>query len=136
MKTKYLTEREYEIMKILWSSEKPMLISDIMKLTKITAKNSIHPLLKNLIKNGYVKVVGNVIVVKTFSRLYAPAISLEDYTAMQVNEIFKKQKRNFDLKRFLVGLSKENKANNQELVEYMRTFIDNCEKKAKEMEEQ
>ncbi len=125
MKTKYLTEREYEIMKILWGSDKPMLISDIIKSTEITAKNSVHPMLKNLIKNGYVKVVGNIVVVKTSSRLYAPAISLEDYVVSRINEIYNKKKNWFDSKKFLLSLSAQNKNKSHELIQSVKDFIEN-----------
>lgn len=127
MKIKYLTEREYEIMKILWGSDKPMLISDIIKLTEITAKNSVHPMLKNLIKNGYVKVVGNIVVVKTSSRLYTPAVSLEDYTVSRINEIYNKKKNWFDLKKFLLSLYEQNKNKNHELIQSVKDFIESNE---------
>ena len=124
MKLKYLTEREYEIMKILWGSDKPMLISDIMKSTEITAKNSVHPMLKNLIKNGYVKVVGNIVVVKTSSRLYSPAVSLEDYMVSRINEIYNKKENWLDLKKFLLRLSEQNKNKNHELIQSVKDFIE------------
>ena len=74
-----LTEKEYEIMQILWKSEKPMLASEVMKQAKSASNNSIHHLLNRLMEKGFVKVAGNIKVVKAQSRLYAPALSAPDY---------------------------------------------------------
>ncbi len=82
-------------------------------------------MLKNLIKNGYVKVVGNIVVVKTSSRLYAPAISLEDYVVSRINEIYNKKKNWFDSKKFLLSLSAQNKNKSHELIQSVKDFIEN-----------
>ena len=68
-KNEHLTKKEHEIMKILWTSEKPMLISEIHSSVKNVAGNSVHPMINNLINKGYIKVMGNVRVVKTPSSL-------------------------------------------------------------------
>lgn len=132
MKKKYLTAREYEIMKILWGSEQPMLISDIIKLTDITAKNSVHPILSNLIELGYVKVVGNIKVAKTSSRFYSPAISIEAYTATQINDIFKTKKKYFNWKRFLLCLSKPDKTDNNKTIQTLIKYIEELQENNKD----
>ena len=62
-----LTEREYEIMQILWQNSKPMLASEIMKAADNTSNNSVHHILNKLMEKELVKVVGNVKIVKSQS---------------------------------------------------------------------
>lgn len=117
------TEKEYEIMQILWQNQKPMLASDIMALTKQASKNSVHNILNKLMERGLVKVAGNVKIVKSQSRLYAPAISAVEYIAIQSGEIFKSTTKKFDLKNYLLCLTKKNKNKNDEIINEIKSFI-------------
>ena len=56
----YLTSKEYELMKILWTAEKPLLLSDIIERTEDIAKNTLNPMISKLIDRKYIKVVGNL----------------------------------------------------------------------------
>ncbi|MDO5389453.1 MAG: BlaI/MecI/CopY family transcriptional regulator [Clostridia bacterium] len=125
-----LTEREYEVMEILWRNPKPMLASDIMEVTKSTSNNSVHHILNKLMEKGFVKVAGNVKVVKSQSRLYAPAVSAMEYIVMESDEIFKSTAKKFDLKSFLFCLTKSNKSNkgrNDEIINDIKNFIEEYE---------
>lgn len=126
-----LTEREYEIMEILWQSQKPMLASDIMEVAENTSGNSVHKILNKLMEKGFVKVAGNVKVVKSQSRLYAPAISAVEYIAIQSEEIFKSTTKKFDLKNFLLCLTKKNKSRNNEIIDEIKSFIEEYENEIK-----
>lgn len=127
MKTKskkyHLTNKEYEIMKILWDSGKPMLISDILLEADNVAENSLHPMIKNLINNGFIKVVGNMKVSKTTSRLYAPAITVDEYAAMQLEGIMKTSNTKLDFKNVLAYFTKRNKKNNDDVITEVEEFI-------------
>lgn len=126
-----LTEREYEIMEILWQSKKPMLASDIMEAAENTSGNSVHKILNKLMEKGLVKVAGNVKVVKSQSRLYAPAVSAVEYIAIQSGEIFKSTTKKFDLKNFLLCLTKKNKSRNDEIINEIKSFIEEYESEIK-----
>lgn len=118
-----LTNKEYEIMKILWDSGRPMLISDILSKADNIADNSLHPMIKKLINDGYIKVVGNIRVVKTTSRLYAPAIDVDEYAAMQLEGIMKITNRKLDFKNVLAYFAKRNKKNNKDIIAEVEEFI-------------
>lgn len=127
MKTKskkyHLTNKEYEIMKILWDSGKPMLISDILLEADKVAENSLHPMIKNLINNGFIQVVGNMKVSKTTSRLYAPAITIDEYAAMQLEGVMKTSNTKLDFKNVLAYFTKRNKKNNDDVITEVEEFI-------------
>lgn len=124
-KINHLTNKEYEIMKILWDSERPMLISDILLKADNIADNSLHPMIKKLIKTGYIKVVGNVKVVKTTSRLYAPAVTVDDYAAMQLEEIFRTSGKKLNLANVISCFIKRHKKDEKimlDLEEFIRNY--------------
>ena len=120
----HLTNKEYEIMKILWESEKPMLISDILLEADKVAENSLHPMIKNLINNGFIKVVGSMKVSKTTSGLYAPAITVDEYAAMQLEGIMKTSNSKLDFKNVLASFTSRNKKNNKDVIEGIKKFIE------------
>lgn len=119
----HLTNKEYEIMKILWDSGKPMLISDILLEADKVAENSLHPMIKNLINNGFIQVVGNMKVSKTTSRLYAPAITIDEYAAMQLEGLMKTSNTKLDFKNVLAYFTKRNKKNNDDVITEVEEFI-------------
>lgn len=123
MKNIHLTKREYAIMKILWDSDKPMLVSEITPLTKNISVNSMHPLIRNLIEKGFIKVVGNVKVTKAPSRLYTAAIPVSEYAMLKAAEIFSTNNRAFNMQEFLHYLMKKYK--DYTLIDEMEEFIQN-----------
>ena len=121
-KSNHLTNKEYEIMKILWDSDRPLLISEILPKADNIADNSLHPMIKKLTKNGFIKVVGNVRVVKTTSRLYAPAISVDEYAAMQLENIFKTSNKKLNLGNMVAYFAKHHK-NDDKVISELEDFI-------------
>lgn len=119
----HLTGKEYEIMKILWNNGGPMLIADILKEADNIADNSLHPLIKKLISDGFIKVVGSMRVVKTKSRLYAAAIDVDEYAAMQLEGIMKITNRQLNFKNILAYFAKRNKKNNKDIIAEVEEFI-------------
>ena len=101
-----------------------MLISDILLETDNVAENSLHPMIKNLINNGFIKVVGSMKVSKTTSRLYAPAITVDEYAAMQLEGIMKTSNSKLDFKNVLAFFTSRNKKNNKDVIEGIKKFIE------------
>ena len=124
-KNEHLTKKEHEIMKILWTSEKPMLISEIHSSVKNVAGNSVHPMINNLINKGYIKVMGNVRVVKTPSRLYAPAVTVDEYVAIQFSEVFRENGKPLAFTGFLNYIFRHNKSKKNEMLEELENFVAN-----------
>lgn len=126
----YITSKEAEIMKVLWNSERPLLISDISALTQNIAENSLQPMVGSLIKKGYIKVVGNMKVAKTYSRLYAPALTVDEYAAQQLSSIFKDTGKSMNISNVLTYLLKYNKKKeNKNFINELKEFIDNYKEK-------
>lgn len=127
--TNYLTKKEHEIMEVLWDSEKPMLISEILVKTqnKKIADNSVLPMIRKLIDRGYIKVVGNIQVAKTQSRFYAPSMTIDEYAAKQLQDLFKASNKQLNVGTFLSFFTK-NKGADDKVITEIEEFIDNFKK--------
>lgn len=132
-KPNHLTPKEYEIMKILWCHNKPMLISEISAEVKNVAENSLHPMINSLIGKNYVKVVGNMKVSKTYSRLYSVAVTVNEYTAQQLVNIFNDTGKTFSAAAFLSYITKHSKNNdNDELINDLENYLEKAKSKISE----
>lgn len=121
-----MTKTEYEIMKILWRANKPLLISEILEESKNAkvAKNSLHPLLKKLINEGFVQITGHIKVAKTKSRFYAPAVTIDEYAAHEIRDLFKTSNKQFSLNKFLSYFVQDKESNTEEIVKELEAFIE------------
>lgn len=127
----YLSPTEYEIMSIFWNADKPLTVSDVLKQRKegTWAPNSIHPLLRKLLENGYISICGSQKVSKVNSRLYEAKISLPDYITNQVSEVFDNETNKFNVSSFLSGLLGGDKENDKEIISELENWLDDYCKK-------
>ena len=132
MKNVELTEREYMVMKILWESNRPMLVSEIIPLTKNTSVHTIHALLNSLIKKGLIKVVGSIKMVKVPSRLFAPAVSISEFAMLRSEKVFIDNHEKFNVEEFMTQLVNSKKENGDEIIDRLEHFLDNYKTKFRE----
>jgi predicted transcriptional regulator len=80
-----LTKSEYELMKILWSAERPLAKHEILAAsTEYTwQENYLKKMLHMLLNKGAIKPVGKVQVVKNYTRLYLPTLTEDEYHIQQ-----------------------------------------------------
>ncbi len=76
-----LTKSELEVMQVLWSMDRPLSRSDILQYSgrKSWKDSSVHILINGLLAKGAITEAGFTRSGKTFGRLFAPAISCEEY---------------------------------------------------------
>lgn len=81
MKHKVLSDNEFSIMHILWSADGSLSRPEI--LNKLSDNdwnpNSIHTVLNNLIKKGFITVTGVVPCGQSYGRTYSAVKSQEEY---------------------------------------------------------
>lgn len=87
MKLKKLTKRQLDIMKILWSSSKPLISSDFIKIDPSLNINTVQSALRMLLSNGYIEVADIVYSGTVLSRSYTPLISAEQYIRINFSGI-------------------------------------------------
>lgn len=131
MTDSHLTKKEYQIMKVLWNSDRPLLVSEIAERVESVAVHSLHPLIKKLIDKGYIKTMGFMMVCKAQSRLYAPALTIDEHAALQVKDLAKISEKKINMNLFLYYYTKTRKGYNDKIIEEIEEFI-NDYKQSKE----
>ena len=92
-----LTQKEEEVMNVLWKLGKPSISSEIvanMEEDHMWKANSFHLIIKSLINKQYVEEAGYTRSGKKIARLFAPLISLENYSSARVVAELKKYSSN------------------------------------------
>ena len=77
----YLTKNELEIMDVLWREDRPLARGEILSLSedKTWMDSSVHILLNSMLRKGAIREAGFVKCGKTCGRVYAAALSCEEY---------------------------------------------------------
>lgn len=86
---KKLSDRQLEIMNILWAEARPMIASDIVSRKEDLQVNTVQAALRSLIKKKYIEVAEIVYSGNVLSRSYKPIISKEEYINNTCGEIQK-----------------------------------------------
>lgn len=76
---KVLTNKENEIMDILWNTDKPLSAQEICKYSKKMSIYSVQQLLHRLLDLNFVQVDQITQINKTFSRFFKPSVSQAEY---------------------------------------------------------
>ena len=81
-----LTKSEMQIMDVLWGADAPLSRSDLLERSeeKTWKDSSVHILLNGLLAKGAIREAGFVKRSKTFGRTFLPAVTREEYFAINV----------------------------------------------------
>lgn len=83
-----LTNRELAVMRILWESEKPLMVSEIVQKDKNGTIYSVQRIIQNLIKKNMVAVDGVSYNKKALGRTFKPIVSSDVIELSTIREIF------------------------------------------------
>jgi predicted transcriptional regulator len=104
-----LSEREKDIMLVLWKDHEPLTASAIAEKGDNLSINTVQALIRKLLKNNYVEVADIVYSGTVLSRRYKPVLSAEEYTAENLQSM-RKNSLNFSTLNFIDRLLKEDDA--------------------------
>ena len=92
-----ITPSEYEVLEVMWSTEKEMTASEIVEISKNKTwkSSSVHLLMASLLKKYLVEISGFKKTTKNFARTFKPSISKSDFIINEALEFF-----NNDLDKF------------------------------------
>ena len=85
-----LTERELEIMRILWEADKSLMVSEIVQRDKNGTIYSVQRIIQNLIKKEMVAVEGMAYNKKALGRTFKPLVSAETIEMSNIQDMFSK----------------------------------------------
>lgn len=89
---KRITKKQLEIMKILWSSDKPLIASEILKGNDSLNINTVQACLRALVNKQFIKVADIVYSGTVLTRSYTPLVSREDFLETACQDIIGKAK--------------------------------------------
>lgn len=104
---KKITNRELDIMQLLWNAEKPLIASEIASLKPDLTINTVQAVLRKLLKQGYIEIAEIVYSGTVLTRSYRPLISEQDFGADQLLETFRSFP-DLSISRLVAGLLNEN----------------------------
>lgn len=104
-----LTEREMDIMRILWESEKPLVASEITKADSSLSSNTVQSVLRKLLEKNFIEVADIVYSGTVLTRSYQPTISKKDLLIEQFLNQYISNKSNIPLPNLVATLLKHEK---------------------------
>lgn len=104
-----VTNRERDILEVLWNSDTPLLASDIPKANPALSISSVQLGLRNLLAKNIIEVADIIHSGTVLSRSYRPLISREDFISNEVISSFKSLDRTITTKNIVTTLLKHEK---------------------------
>lgn len=86
MNMKRLSQRQYEIMCVMWDADRPLLASEIVNAKEELNINTVQSALKSLIEKNYIEVADITHSRTVLARTYQPLVSKEVYLKELCNE--------------------------------------------------
>lgn len=81
-----LSGRELDVMKVLWSTEKPLVASEICKINPSLSINTVQAVLKSLLKRNLICIADIVYSGTVLTRSYATILSANEYSVGQFKD--------------------------------------------------
>ena len=79
-----ITNRELEILQLLWHTDRPLIASEIAALKPDLTINTVQAVLRNLLKYKYIEVAEIVYSGTVLTRSYRPVITEQDFGVCQI----------------------------------------------------
>lgn len=99
-----LTNKEYEILKVLWASETPLTASNIVERGDALSINTVQATLKKLLKREFIRVDQIVYSGTVLSRAYLPSMSQEEFETQKYMDSMKQlHNDNFTCSHFMAA---------------------------------
>lgn len=101
-----LTNRDLDVLDVLWSSEKPLTASEIVAVNPALNKNTVQPVLRKLLKNELVKVADIVYSGTVLSRSYVPSVSRQEFSLYRLSSEYRQLEKDVSKASFFSFLLK------------------------------
>ena len=125
MKRNYkLTNRELEVMQVLWDSDQPLAATDIPERNSSLNLSTVQVALRKLMEKSYIKVADIVYHNTVLTRVYEPVLTQEDYMIDYLKA------SSLNAESIVASLVK--KENSMEVLEKLETFIQKRKKLLKD----
>jgi len=104
-----ITNREKDVLEVLWDSDIPLLASDIPKINPSLSISSVQLALRNLLSKNVIEVADIVHSGTVLSRSYRPLITKEDFISNEIINNFMSLNKAITTKNIVATLLKHEK---------------------------
>lgn len=118
-----LTDREMDVMKILWSSKEPLVASEIAKKGDSLSNNTVQSVLRKLLEKKYIVVADIVYSGTVLTRSYKPIVLKKDLLLEQFVSQFNKDDDTIPIPS-LVGTLLKHEKNEKETIEKLEKLLE------------
>lgn len=118
-----LTDREMDVMKILWSSKEPLVASEIAKKGDSLSNNTVQSVLRKLLEKKYIVVADIVYSGTVLTRSYKPIVLKKDILLEQFVSQFNKDDDTIPIPS-LVGTLLKHEKNEKETIEQLEKLLE------------
>lgn len=101
-----LTNRDLDVLDVLWDSEKPMTASEIVAANPTLKKNTVQPTLRKLLKNELIQVADIVYSGTVLSRSYIPSMSRKEFSLYRLSSEYRQLEKDVSKASFFSFLLK------------------------------
>lgn len=101
-----LTNRELDVLAVLWDSEKSMTASEIVAANPALKKNTVQPTLRKLLKNELIQVADIVYSGTVLSRSYVPSMSRQEFSIYRLSSDYRQIEKDISKASFVSFLLK------------------------------
>lgn len=101
-----LTNRDLDVLEVLWNSEKPMTASEIVAANPALKKNTVQPTLRKLLKNELIQVADIVYSGTVLSRSYVPSMSKQEFSLYRLSSEYRQLEKDVSKASFFSFLLK------------------------------
>lgn len=129
-----LTEKEMEIMTILWQSDKPLVASEITKVNKSLNINTVQAVIRKLLGKEYIEVADIVYSGTVLTRSYRPVLTKNELTVQQFAEQLREENNKIIIPNLVATLLKHEK-NEKEIIEQLEKLLEERKKTLNQEEE-
>jgi len=119
-----LTNREMDILDILWSEGKPLVSSEIAKLGDSLTNNTVQAVLRNLLKKKLIEISDIVYSGTVLCRSYKPTISANYFTIKQFVSQYENMDKSITIPNIVANLLDSEKDEELVIEELEKLLID------------
>lgn len=128
-----LTDREMDVLDILWSAEKPLVASEIAKAGDSLTINTVQVVLRNLLKKKLIEVAEIVYSGTVLCRSYRPTITSKDFALRQFVDQFHNMDKSITPPSLVAALL-ENEKDEEGVIEELEKLLKERKRKLKKEE--
>lgn len=135
MKTQKLSKTDNSIMCVLWKSDKPLLVSEMVQLDDSLTIPTVQRRLKQLLKKEYVEVADIVQSGKVLARRYRPLKTSDDFLEDEFSELLPTIENKTHFSLGIISALLNHSDNSEATLCELEEFIKEQKKKVQESDE-